>query len=131
MRKVVFDTNILVSALWSKQGNPYKVVEKLLSEGMILYYTDEMIEEYEEVLCREKFGFSKDQVESLLQELIKNGVLTVTIASTEIFTDETDRKFFDTAKANDATLITGNTKHYPSQSFVVTPREFLQASGTK
>jgi len=126
MRKVVLDTNILVSALWSKQGNPYKVVEMLFLDELTIYYTDEMIEEYEEVLCRDKFDFSKDQVESLLQELTKNGVLTRPIASTEMFADETDRKFYDTAKSNNATLITGNIKHYPNQSFVMTPFEFLQ-----
>jgi len=42
MRKVVLDTNILVSALWSEQGNPYKVVEMLLFDEIVLYYTDEM-----------------------------------------------------------------------------------------
>jgi len=130
MRKVVLDTNILVSALWSKQGNPYKVVEMLFLEEIVLYYTDEMIEEYEEVLCRDKFGFSKDRVESLLRELEKNGVLTRPAAGMEVFTDESDRKFYDTAKANGATLITGNIRHYPNQPFVTTPFEFLQALDT-
>jgi putative PIN family toxin of toxin-antitoxin system len=130
MWNVVLDTNILVSALWSQQGNPYKVVEMVFSDEIVLYYTDDIIEEYEEVLCRDKFGFSKDRVESLLRELAENGVLTEPIASAETFADETDRKFYDTAKANNATLITGNIKHYPKQPFVMTPFEFLQASGT-
>ena len=131
MRKVVLDTNILVSALWSKQGNPFRVVEMLFSNEIALYYTDEMIEEYEEVLCREKFGFSKNQVENLLSELMKNGVLVDCTASTEAFSDETDRKFYDTATSNDATLITGNIKHYPDKPFIMTPYEFLQTPGTQ
>ena len=121
MWNVVLDTNILVSALWSQQGNPYKVVEMVFSDEIVLYYTDDIIEEYEEVLCRDKFGFAKDRVERLLRELAENGVLTEPIASAEAFADETDRKFYDTAKANNATLITGNIKHYPKQPFVMTP----------
>ena len=125
MRKVVLDTNILVSALWSKQGNPNQIVEKLFSDEIALYYTDEMIEEYEEVLCREKFGFSKDRVENLLHELKKKGVLVDSAVSAEAFADETDRKFYDAAKTNNAILITGNIKHYPVQPFVQTPVAFL------
>jgi len=130
MRKVVLDTNILVSALWSKQGNPFRIFEMLFVNEIALYYTDEIIEEYSEVLCRAKFGFSKDRVESLLHELKKNGVLTDSAVSAVVFLDETDRKFYDAAKANDAILITGNTKHYHDQPFIMTPLEFLLTFGT-
>ena len=126
MLKVVLDTNVLVSALWSKQGNPSSVVEKLFKNEIELCFTDEIIEEYDEVLRREKFGFSKNQVDSFLHELQRNGVLAESAKSTEPFTDETDRKFYDAAKTNDAVLITGNTKHYPDKPFILTPHEFLQ-----
>ena len=129
MRKVVLDTNILVSALWSKQGNPFKIVEMLFTNEITLYYTDAMIEEYREVLCRDKFNFSKDRVESLLYELKKNGVIANSAISAVMFTDETDRKFYDVAKTNDALLITGNTKHYPDEPFILTPLEFLLTLG--
>jgi hypothetical protein len=39
---------------------------------------------------------------------------------------QTDRKFYDVAKATDAILITGNTKHYPNEPFVLTPAAFVQ-----
>ena len=129
MRKVVLDTNVLVSALWSKQGSPNSVVEKLFKNEIELYYTDDIVEEYDEVLRREKFGFSETQVDSFLHELLKNGVSAESFESTEPFSDETDRKFYDTAKSSDAVLITGNTKHYPDQPFILTPHEFLQTFG--
>ena len=130
MIKVVINTNILVSALWSKQGNPFRIIEMLFAKDMTLYYTDEMIDEYKEVLCREKFGFSNDRVESLLHELTKNGVPTDSTVSATEFADETDRKFYDAAKANGAILITGNIKHYPDQPFILTTYEFLRIYGT-
>jgi predicted nucleic acid-binding protein len=40
-------------------------------------------------------------------------------------TDETDRKFFDVAKACEAVLITGNRKHYPQDPLIITPAEFV------
>jgi len=40
-------------------------------------------------------------------------------------TDEDERAFYDTAKNNDAYLVTGNTRHYPNESFILTPTEFI------
>ena len=52
---------------------------------------DEILEEYQEVLLRNKFGFDSSDV--------------------------------------DAYLITGNKKHYPIKSYVVTAREMLDIIG--
>ena len=40
--------------------------------------------------------------------------------------DETDRIFYDTAKAAGATLITGNIKHYPAEPFIMLPADFIK-----
>ena len=41
--------------------------------------------------------------------------------------DETDRIFYDTAKASGAILITGNLKHFPSEPFIMKSAEFLES----
>jgi len=51
--------------------------------------------------------------------------LTETTASNIPLPDESDRIFYDTAKENGTILITGNTKHYPNEAFIVTPANFL------
>jgi transcriptional regulator with XRE-family HTH domain len=40
--------------------------------------------------------------------------------------DERDRKFYDAAKTAGAILITGNSRHYPDELFIVTPAAFVQ-----
>jgi predicted nucleic acid-binding protein len=40
--------------------------------------------------------------------------------------DEEDRKFYNVAKSSGAFLITGNIKHFPPESFIVTPADFLK-----
>jgi predicted nucleic acid-binding protein len=40
--------------------------------------------------------------------------------------DEEDRKFYNVAKSSGAFLITGNIKHFPSESFIITPADFLR-----
>jgi putative PIN family toxin of toxin-antitoxin system len=128
MTKVVLDTNVLVSALWSNNGNPHEIVKSIFTNEITPYYNDDIIEEYHEVLSRTKLKFPEDKVESLMQEIKNNGVKANSVTSNLTFADESDRKFYDIAKTNEATLITGNLKHYPCESFIMNPSDFLQQS---
>ena len=130
MQKVVLDTNVLVSALWSNNGNPYKIVEMIFTKEIIPYFNEDIIEEYYEVLFRAKLNFSKDKVIGLLNEVIKNGIFAELVTSDVLFIDESDRKFYDIAKTNEAILVTGNTKHYPKEPFIFSPLEFLRKRKT-
>jgi len=42
--------------------------------------------------------------------------------------DESDRIFYDAAKAVNAYLVTGNQKHYPENTQIVTPARFEKFS---
>jgi predicted nucleic acid-binding protein len=54
------------------------------------------------------------------------GELIEPVPSTQPTKDEDDRIFYDTAKRAGAYLITGNTKHFPRESFILTPAKFLE-----
>ncbi|AVM69520.1 putative toxin-antitoxin system toxin component, PIN family [Lachnospiraceae bacterium oral taxon 500] len=54
----VIDTNVLVSALLRWDSLPGAVMEQALMGGIIPVLSDEIIEEYREVLARKKFCFS-------------------------------------------------------------------------
>ena len=124
--KVVIDTNILVSALWSANGNPNKIVKGISNKNIIPYFCQEILQEYKKVLSRPKFDFSPLEISRLLREFLLHGVeLEDIIKSNVLFPDESDRIFYDTAKAGEAILITGNTKHYPNEPFIMNPAQFL------
>ena len=122
--KVVIDTNILVSALWSDNGNSATII-KMIPSSIIPIFNDSIFNEYAEVLNRPKFAFSSDKRESLLAKIKEFGETDTPEKSDIPISDETDRIFLDTAMANGATLITGNKKDYPDKPFIVTPAEFL------
>ena len=126
MRNVVLDTNVLVSALWSDNSNPNRVVEMIFTNEAVPYLNEEIIEEYCEVLFRAKLGFPKDKILGLLHEITKKGIFAESVVSDILFIDESDRKFYDIANTNEAILITGNLKHYPKESFILSPLAFLQ-----
>ncbi|MCL1819283.1 MAG: putative toxin-antitoxin system toxin component, PIN family [Oscillospiraceae bacterium] len=123
--RVVIDTNILVSALWSDDGNASAII-KMMPSNIIPVFNDFILEEYTEVLSRPKFAFSVHKRESLLAKMKDYGESITPEKSDIPMSDETDRIFYDTAMAIGAILITGNIKDYPNESFIMTPAEFLQ-----
>jgi hypothetical protein len=72
-----------------------------------------------------RFNFSPGKQKYLIDGIKQIGELSYPIASDIPLSDESDRIFYDTVKANGAILITGNTKHYPTEKFIMTPAEFL------
>jgi len=124
--KVVLDTNILVSALWSDNGNCATIV-KLMPDKIIPCINDAILEEYTEVLNRPKFDFSIHKKEKLLSKIKEHGEVVTADVSDFTMTDETDRIFYDTAEESGATLITGNIDDYPTEPFIVKPADFLKS----
>ena len=60
MQRAVLDTNIIISAAISNDGNPSKIFEMLLEKNFINYTTQEILEEIEDVIKRPKFGISEE-----------------------------------------------------------------------
>lgn len=125
----VIDTNVLVSALLRWDSLPGAVMEQALMGGIIPVLSDEIIEEYREVLARKKFCFQKEDIQTLLDGIMYRGVFFEPIEINKPFVDSKDVVFYAVAmgvkKDNDAYLVTGNTRHFPLKAFVVTPREML------
>ena len=96
----VIDTNVLVSALLSSKEDTatVQVVRKLLSGEIVPLYSKEIINEYRNVLEREKFGFSKSIVEYLLAAIIKFGIRVEPSFSGIILPDMKDLPFIVTAR---------------------------------
>ena len=60
----VIDTNVLVSALitHNKQSATIQVMEAMFANKIVPLYNEEIINEYEDVLHRAKFGFSESDI---------------------------------------------------------------------
>jgi len=125
----VIDTNVLVSALLSKNSDsPTSIIlAKMFSESIIPLYNDEILNEYNEVLHREKFHFLDIDIKLVLSAIIEYGISSERVLSKENITDPKDVVFYDVAMSKeDSFLVTGNTKHFPKTPMVVTPAEFLE-----
>jgi len=125
MIKVVLDTNVLVSAFWTRPGNAGKIIDMVIARQLIPCYNAKVLLEYMEVLNRPKFKFPSSDVNNLLALIKNEGISVITQHSSIPFNDESDRVFYDVATACGAYLITGNLKHYPDEPFILTPGQFL------
>ena len=125
MHSAVIDTNVIISAAISPTGNPAKIVNMVLDKTIQIYLSAQILAEYEEVLSRTEFNFSSEKQNAFLFGIRESGILTEPSVSGIPLPDESDRIFYDTAKESGAILISGNLKHYPAESFIMTPSDFL------
>ncbi len=124
----VFDTNVLVSALLT--GNPESptvaLLDLVVNRTIVPLYNAEILQEYRDVLGRTKFRFNKKRVDAVLTA-IQRGIAVDRTPADWNFPDEDDIVFYEVALSIDeAYLITGNTRHFPPVTKVVTPAEMLK-----
>ena len=126
----VIDTNVIVSALLSSHDDAatVQVVAKLFTGEIVPLYNAEVLDEYSNVLNRDKFPFPKDEINRMLSAIKENGVNVDADSSGEILPDMKDLPFYEVVlkkRDEDAYLITGNIKHFPKKPFIVTASQML------
>lgn len=124
------DTNVLVSALLRWESLPGIVTAESLAGRILPLLNAEILAEYRNVLSRPKFHFPKDAVDVLLYGIIKRGIFIDAEPIEEELPDPKDVIFYQVVmnvrKTENAYLVTGNIRHFPVKSFVVTPREMIE-----
>lgn len=124
------DTNVLVSALLRWESLPGIVTTESLAGRILPLLNTEILAEYWNVLSRPKFHFPKDAVDVLLNGIIKRGIFIDAEPIEEELPDPKDVIFYQVVmnvrKTENAYLVTGNIRHFPVKSFVVTPREMIE-----
>ena len=127
----VLDTNVIVSALLSSKADAatVQVLQKLFSDSFCPVISKEIMAEYTEVLHRAKFHFSPAIVEDLLFAIEEKAEYVIPASTGAILPDMKDLPFYEVVmekREDDAYLVTGNLKHFPTEPFIVTAREFLE-----
>lgn len=122
---IVLDTNVIVSGLLSESGPPSEILRHVILGDLGVCYDDEIMAEYFDVLRREKFKIPEFVVRNILQAIIENGIEAVSGPTDVSMPDESDRKFYEMAKTYGCILVTGNKRHFPDESTVMSPSEFV------
>lgn len=125
----VLDTNVLISAMLKNNSVPGLVVAEALKGNIIPLINDAIIAEYEDVLRRPKFRFDSKKVNIFLREFLKRAVYVDSVILDDEIIDRDDAVFYavlmEQRKDTEAYLVTGNMKHFPVRTYIVTPKEML------
>ena len=132
MRYVVIDTNVIVSALLAQDRQrsvPFAILESVFLGKITPVLSKEIMAEYVSVLNRDKFGFNKELVKTILEELKVQGVWVTPNRIKKVLPDPKDVCFYEAAAIYEdigVCLVTGNMRHYPDCSFAVTPAQLKE-----
>lgn len=128
---VIIDTNVIISALLSKKDDVATVqVLNLFYDGLIdVYYSDKILEEYEDVLRRKEFKIRTNIIDNIINLIKMDGHLLMPNSLLEKTVDIKDQPFYELVmdkNMKNGKLITGNIKHFPIKTNIMTPREFIE-----
>ena len=128
--KVVVDTNVIVAGLLSPNGPPATILNLVVNGKLQPLFDNRVLQEYIEVLGRDKFGFKAEWVDALIEYIRQEGEFVSAEPTSETFVDEDDKAFYEvTVSGGVRYLITGNKSHFPRDSRIRNSREFLTAYG--
>jgi len=116
--RAVLDTNVLVSALISPAGNEALILLAVRQRLVKASFSEEILQEYAEILARPKFAFPADEIEALIALLRTQGeeVHDPEPLGSRL-PDPGDEKFLACAKAAGVDfIVTGNKRHFPPRA---------------
>ncbi len=129
MLRAVLDTNAVISAHLSPEGQQALILGLAIARYFRCFVSDALLEEYEGVLRRERFGLSPGSVTQSMRIIRKRATLVIPKRKLDVSRDPDDNKVVECAlEARADYIVTGNTRHFPSQFQdirIVLPRQFL------
>jgi putative PIN family toxin of toxin-antitoxin system len=135
--KVVFDSNIFISAFLVKGGVSYHLLEAARKGVFVLYFSDEILEETQEVLLtyeriRKRYHYSNESVMKFVQGL-RFGAHNVTdLPEVQMSRDPNDDMVIATAIKTKADYLVTRDKdllvleRYKKRGKILPPEDFLK-----
>lgn len=111
LRRVVFDTNVLISAyLWP--GIPRTALDMARSGRIILVSPQPAIEEFVRVLGYRKFGLSPEEIAPLVDDLMSLSTIVHPRHTVDVVTrDPTDNLFLEIALQGKCSALVSGDRH--------------------
>ena len=133
MLKVVFDTNVIVSAALYEKSLPALLLSLALEDKVRFFVSPALLNEYEVVLKRPRFKLGHGEITELMENINRKALIVIPAKRLKILkADEPDNRILECAiKGKADFIITGNKRHFPFEEFkgikIVTPREFINS----
>ena len=111
MKRIVLDTNVLLISL--PHISPYRpIFDNLLSGKFTLLITEDIFQEYLEIIAQKTTPAIADNIGRTLNQLINVAKVTTFYKWNLLTEDPDDNKFIDCAISGNAHYIVTNDKHF-------------------
>jgi len=131
--RIVFDTNVLISAALLKSSLARQALDKAIDEGELLFSL-ETIDELNRVLMRSDFAryVTEEERFEFLAALVRESKLIEITTNVEACRDPRDNKFLELGLSGDAKCIVSGDQDllvlHPFHGIpILTPREFVSS----
>jgi putative PIN family toxin of toxin-antitoxin system len=108
--KVVFDTNIFISAFVIPGGKAEEAYRHAIRKDFILYTSIAILTETAQTL-REKFGWHEDKIAQLIKTISKVAIAVKTQPHLHLLVDDPDNRILECAEDVKADFIVTGDKH--------------------
>jgi hypothetical protein len=137
MQKLIIDTNVLISALIQKSYPNLILVNCVFENRFEVCISEEILEEYFEVISRPKFTKYPDfltKAEFVISQLESNATKYSPQVRFDIIVDSADNRLLELAYESKADfIVTGNTNDFTMSEFngtrIISPKEFWEKYG--
>ncbi len=130
MTRVVFDTNVLYSAILKAGSVPANAILLITAGFIIPCVSDKVLAEYRSVLYRTELDLNDNRRRELLGTFSSVALHITPTRRLAVCPHEPDNRFLECAETALATyLVTGNIRHFPRRHEdveVITPRMLLE-----
>jgi putative PIN family toxin of toxin-antitoxin system len=131
MIRVVFDTNVLFSAVLKHVGVPAEILNLVTIGVLTPCVSDAVLAEYKDVLTRPVLRPHAARAREVLDLFAWSALRVSPTRSLALCSDPDDDRLLECADAADADyLVTGNLRHFPKgypKLVILSPRALLQA----
>jgi putative PIN family toxin of toxin-antitoxin system len=133
VRRIVLDTNVLVSGLISATNPPGRIIDGIRADEIRICIDDRIFTEYRDVLTRPELArwIRRDDGIAILDHIGSSADRVDGFVTVNGLPDPDDAPFLEVALIAGVPLITGNVRHFPDEragpAVVLTPRAFLTA----
>ncbi len=132
--KIVLDTNVLVTALMSKNGASFKLLSIIDDKRVEVALSTPLVKEYEDVLSRKKLALNDEDIKAILDYLCLIGSHhKIYYLWRPILKDVKDDMVLELAVKANAMIVTYNKKDFEEASKfnlpVVSAKELLHLLG--
>ena len=109
--KVVFDTNVLISATLWENSVAQKFLFKCIKENVQIFSSQEIIEEYKKILVRD-FDYKKQEIGEILEKIFQFVTLVNPSRKVDIVKEDADdNKIIECAVESKSEYIVSYDKH--------------------